>query len=393
MTEPRLLIDITQYASWPATTGVQRTLLHFASRCGRNGGDARYGILHNRRYAVGRLETLSRVMRATFDLLGYDSASSNVRTALLDAAEMRIPQTRLMNVFDAYLLPEPTLLHESLDVARALTRDPRPVPFFIYFDALPLTHPLNVGLRADTELAITRYHRILRDAANIAFISQHARETFEKRVARTPVDGGVVLHLGADGVEPHAGRSRPSRVPRFTVVGTVEPRKRHRLIVDAFEQLWDAGREFELVVIGSRGSESPDLFARLLAEQRRGRLAWLERASDRVVAQMIGTSSAAIFVSEAEGYGLPAVEALALGCPIVASADLPSLEGIPPMGQIRLDPVTETTLSEALDKIADPDTNHRLRDALSELTLPTWAGCVRTMRGWINETLAAGTSL
>jgi glycosyltransferase involved in cell wall biosynthesis len=393
VTEPRLLIDITQYASWPATTGVQRTLLHIASLCRGHGGDARYGILHNGRYAVGPLETLSRVMRETFDSPSYDSASSNVRTALLDAAEMRIPQKRLMNLFDAYLLPEPTLLQENLDVARALTRDPRPVPFFVYFDALPLTHPRQVGLRADAELAITRYHRILRDAANIAFISRDARETFEKRVARKTVEGAVVLHLGADGVEPHAGRDRQSRAPRFTVVGTVEPRKRHQLIMDAFQQLWDAGREFELIVIGSRGSASPDLFARLLVEQRRGRLAWLERASDRVVAEMIGTSRAAIFVSEAEGYGLPAVEALALGCPIVASADLPSLQGIPPTGQIRLDPVNETTLSEALDEIADPDTNHRLRNALRELTLPTWADCVRSMRGWINETLTAGPSL
>ena len=176
------------------------------------------------------------------------------------------------------------------------------------------------------------------------------------------------------------------------MLGTVEPRKRQRLVLDAFERLWEAGRDYELVLIGSRGPEWPDLFARISALERVGRLRWFESASDRLVAEMISASTAVIFVPEAEGYGLPAVEALALGCPVVVSADVPSLEGISDAGQIRLNPVDVDSLTVAIDKAADPATNENLRHELRQLSLPTWAESVSALENWIDHTLKTAVS-
>ena len=164
------------------------------------------------------------------------------------------------------------------------------------------------------------------------------------------------------------------------------------MILDAFEQLWSAGRDIELVFLGSRGWANSRTISRISALQRQGRLTWIEHISDGAASATIASSSAAIFVPETEGYGLPAVEALALGCPVVASADLPSLHGLPKAGQLRLDPVTVQSLKVAVEQVSAHTTNHRLRCALRELQLPTWKECVSRLETWIGDTLVARTA-
>ena len=47
------------------------------------------------------------------------------------------------------------------------------------------------------------------------------------------------------------------------MVGTIEPRKGHRVAIDAFEQLWNEGLDVDLVVVGKSGWESKQLIDRL----------------------------------------------------------------------------------------------------------------------------------
>ena len=56
-------------------------------------------------------------------------------------------------------------------------------------------------------------------------------------------------------------------------------------------------------------------------------------------------SWATIYISEAEGFGLPPVESLWLGTPVVASAAIPSLEAIGPAGVHIVEPVNTIELS------------------------------------------------
>jgi glycosyltransferase involved in cell wall biosynthesis len=386
-----VLFDVTQYASFPATTGVQRTLFNIAKRWTGRHLTARYGVLNNSAFETGPIELLAYVLNEAFAGSHACRPPEPAKELLVHGADETVALSDLANRFDGYFLPEPTVVDGHLDLVERLAAGGDPASFFLFYDALSLTHPQHFPASGESELTITAYTRALSRARNIAFISEHSREMFEQRIAQRPSPAAIVLHLGADGMAAQAARPS-SATSRFTVLGTIEPRKRHRLVLEAFERLWATGSDYELVLVGTRGCESPDIFARLEAHERLGRLWWHERASDRMVAEMIATSTAVIFVPEAEGYGLPAVEALAAGCPVIVSDDIPSLEALPPLGQLRLGHVDAATIAAAVKNAADPRVNLQLRTDLTELSLPRWEDCVGQLERWIEAGLGGVSS-
>lgn len=380
----RLLVDVTQYVSWPATSGVQRVLWHLAEEWPAATIEASYGFIYGGRYVTGPISKLASVIASAFQSVSSGSATSSelVRDALSDAAVQIVGVSEMERCFGAYLLPEPTLREESLAVAARLQRSKRTVPFFVYYDALPLTHPHLFGPRSDGGLVVTRYHRILAGADNVAFISRAVRDGFQSRIARRKVPNGIITRPGADGLR-RIGEIAPAR-PTFATIGTLEPRKRHRLILEAFEQLWAAGRDYQLVLLGSAGAGQDELVHRLRAVPSTSRLRWIERPDDEVVAEELARASAMLFLSEGEGYGLPPLEALSVGCPVVVAAGLPALEDLPSGGQIRLNTVTVETLAAAVETLANAESNSAYRQAIVGISLPTWRQFAYDVGHWIS---------
>ena len=101
------------------------------------------------------------------------------------------------------------------------------------------------------------------------------------------------------------------------------------------------------------------------------------------VLDAISGSTALLFLSEAEGYGLPPMEALSVGCPIIASQDLPALEQIPANGQIRLEMMNQELVYAAVEQLADPILNARYRSEIEELELPTWQRFAADVERWV----------
>ena len=111
--------------------------------------------------------------------------------------------------------------------------------------------------------------------------------------------------------------------PSFLMVGTIEPRKGHALVLDAFERLWGDGVEATLVVVGRQGWMSDALVTRMRTHAYAGtRLIWLEQASDEYLERLYDAAHALVAASEAEGFGLPLVEAARRGLPVIAR-DIP----------------------------------------------------------------------
>jgi glycosyltransferase involved in cell wall biosynthesis len=107
--------------------------------------------------------------------------------------------------------------------------------------------------------------------------------------------------------------------PSFLMVGTLEPRKGHRQALDAFELLWTDGIDANLVIVGAKGWMMDDLVDRLCKHaERDSRLFWLKGISDEMLEKIYRTARALLVASEAEGFGLPLVEAAQYGLPIIA---------------------------------------------------------------------------
>ena len=112
-------------------------------------------------------------------------------------------------------------------------------------------------------------------------------------------------------------------LPSFLMVGTIEPRKGHAFVLEAFEQLWTEGLQACLVIVGRQGWMSDALTKRLRDHARAGsRLIWLEQVSDEYLEQIYDAVRALVAASEGEGFGLPLVEAGKRGLPVIAR-DMP----------------------------------------------------------------------
>lgn len=111
--------------------------------------------------------------------------------------------------------------------------------------------------------------------------------------------------------------------PTFLAVGTIEPRKAHLQILDAFEILWAQGLAANVVFVGKNGWMVESLIARIRSHDEFGkRLFWLEGISDQYLEKIYGASDCLIAASYGEGFGLPLIEAAQHKLPLLVR-DIP----------------------------------------------------------------------
>lgn len=104
------------------------------------------------------------------------------------------------------------------------------------------------------------------------------------------------------------------------MVGTLEPRKGYDQALAAFEQLWQQWENAPLlVIVGRPGWKTQALQEKLRCHPQAGqRLFWLEDVSDEYLAQLYDACSGVLVASRGEGFGLPLVEAVQHGKPVLA---------------------------------------------------------------------------
>jgi glycosyltransferase involved in cell wall biosynthesis len=107
------------------------------------------------------------------------------------------------------------------------------------------------------------------------------------------------------------------REPYVLAVGTIEPRKNHARLLDAFEAI---GREApQLVIAGAYGWSSEDALTRIRRGERDGWIFHLPDADDALIAALYGRALASVYVSAFEGFGLPVLEAMVAGVPVLTT--------------------------------------------------------------------------
>lgn len=197
-------------------------------------------------------------------------------------------------------------------------------------DTIPLDHPTfaSPGVPEAFEVKIAHIARYADCCICNSDVTRRAAERHLARHGRIPPM--CVAHLGITMPQPGDGalpRDIDPDRPRFVALGTIEPRKNHALLLDVWERIAQdraAGAAHpQLVIIGARGWRNTDVFARLDSSPLMGRdIHELGPADDATSAAVLQGADALLFPSLAEGFGLPALEAAALGTPVICS-DLP----------------------------------------------------------------------
>lgn len=203
---------------------------------------------------------------------------------------------------------------------RLRARGARPV--FMVHDLIPITHPeyCRTGERARHKV---RMLSMLQSGVGIIANSQSTLTSLRQFAARqsVPVPDAVVAPL-APGLPVNMIGPRPIAEQYFVVLGTIEPRKNHWLLLQLWRRLvekYGHGAP-KLVIIGQLGWEYEDV-TNLLERTifLRKFVVHLRRTADAEVLTYLHHAQALLFPSFAEGFGMPVAEALSIGVPVIAS--------------------------------------------------------------------------
>jgi len=169
--------------------------------------------------------------------------------------------------------------------------------------------------------------------------SQHSKVDMVTRFGVSS-DRVVVAYNGFDSQTFNAGAASPTerdellgrygiRRPYTLHVGRLEPRKNLARLVEACRLLNDRGLDFQLVLCGPQGPGSENLLAMIRRPEFEGRVICTGAVPDQDLAVLYQEASCCAMPSLYEGFGLPVLEAMASGCPVVSSnrSSLPEITG------------------------------------------------------------------
>ncbi|MDA8291985.1 MAG: glycosyltransferase family 1 protein [Actinomycetota bacterium] len=179
---------------------------------------------------------------------------------------------------------------------------------------------------------VAYFRRALRLAARRARVvvcvsertAERYRELFAPRVPVRVIPHGVDHHRFSP-LEPHRGADAEVldrlgvRPPYVLHTGTIQPRKDLVSLVAAFDGLAELDGELSLVLAGGRGWGTERLDGAISRSRSRGRIRLLGHVADSDVPALVRRAAVVAYPSLEEGFGLPALEALACGTPLVTT--------------------------------------------------------------------------
>jgi glycosyltransferase involved in cell wall biosynthesis len=196
-------------------------------------------------------------------------------------------------------------------------------------DLIPLTHP---------ELCLDNPDKFLRlittladESSSIHLISNYTSKVFTKILGNKYANKLHVAHQPLNFVPTptQAEEIKCKSAKKFEdfsnngegyiiQIGTIEPKKNHLLSIEVIRQLRNTHPNLRLLVVGKRGWLCGSICDQLSSSKDRG-IEWLGSLPRIVLKERLKNALAFIFPSIVEGWGLPPLEAMAMGIPAVVS--------------------------------------------------------------------------
>ena len=236
-------------------------------------------------------------------------------------------------------------------------------------------------------------------ADGFLFISASSHREFE-RILPGWLDGHgkpwTVTHLGQRASPPvslHTGNMGNTGDDYWLAVGTLEPRKNYETLLDALDLYWPRSpRPLPLCIAGGGGWKSDALKTHLARLEGEGRVRRLGYVPDDDLQRLYAGAQALVFPSWHEGFGLPVLEALGRGTPVICSdrASLPEVGGD---AAVYIDPASAESICQAMLALeADPARRARLRDAgRRQAARFSWEKTARATLDFYRRVLILGT--
>jgi glycosyltransferase involved in cell wall biosynthesis len=364
-------IDIEQFVTDPYGTGIQRVLHQLALNWPTDvpasfvvpfeGG---FGLLTPEE-ATGLLALPFAPRDPEIDLRDL------VNAYLAETVTVCVQLGDLLAVHDGWLLPEVSYLPSVLQRLEIFERC---LPTaMIGYDALPMTQPANYRFVPGTASWVSEYFRHLTRVDSVICISDYAADEITGRLRRDLRKTTIVAHPGGDhiAIRPPAAR-QPGAPVRFLRLGTLEARKQPVEILNGFREAIARGANAELVFIGKPSASDQAINDTIAAAIDEGLpVTWIKHADDALVYDELHRAD--VFLSFGiEGYGIPVLEAIRLGTPVLYDGIQPAGELMEGQGARRVATATSTEMAAMFAGLADFEMARHLVEELKPSAVPTW---------------------
>lgn len=364
MTSRRVGIDIEQFMRDPYATGIQRVLQYLAKEWPAS-IDASFVIpmpQTDDTFVLLEPAQAAELLSLPFEFTGD---RSHLKAAVDQWVTTQGTTTRnirqLHESFDAWLLPEVSYLPSVVSRFEDFRTHAR--ISMIGFDVLPMIEPANYRFPPGRAAWVSEYFRMLAVADAVACISDYSMRGIIDRLRRPATKTTFVAHPGGDHIPVREG-SPPQRTT-FIRVGTMEARKMPVEILEAFTRAVDEGLHADLVYVGTASASNQSINQAITAAIDAGYpVRWIQGATDQQVYDLIQRSSAFLSFG-VEGYGIPVLEAIRLGTPVIYSGEQPAAQLMDGRGATALASPEELVTAFTTD-IQD------LRSTMQPTQVPTW---------------------
>ena len=382
--EPReFLLDISRllWRAWRGAlpTGIDRVCLEYLAHFGSRS----LGVVQFK----GRTFVLSPADsdRLFSVLLGYERHSRLALAAAAPSAWARSrskPPRRNMT----YLNVGHTGLHDAALGEWLAQHGVRAV--YLIHDLIPITHP-QYCRAGEAEKHRERIERALRNAAGIIANSQATLDALNTFAAARslPLPPAVAIWIGTQRPLPHLKPRHLGR-PHFVAVGTIEGRKNHLLLLEAWRRIVAEMRSDApiLLIIGQRGWRAEEAVGVLDdLDDLNDHVFELGNCDDAQLTMLIAGARALLMPSFVEGFGLPVVEALQLGTPVIAT-DLPVYREVAGDLPIYLRPDDlDGWASVVRDFTSEGGVRLSQKQAAKDYRAPDWSSHFAAVEEWLHS--------
>ncbi len=209
----------------------------------------------------------------------------------------------------------------------------------------------------------------VRQADHIIFISRSALKDCTAMLGRPHGSTSVIPHGKSEAFRPQSPGENLDRLrekyhlaERFVLyIGTIEPRKNLPRLVEAFATVAAKDPAIQLVIAGKMGWMAEGLFATIERLHLASRIVFTGFVAEEDKPSLLSACTMFVYPSLYEGFGLPALEAIACGAPTITSntSSLPEVVGD---AALLIDPTDTEALAAAMEKLlSSPDLREELK--------------------------------
>ena len=368
---PVKIFDVTRLAArlleGKRPTGIDRVSLAYIAHF-RDGALAL--VRHGGRWLCISEKLSQRVFAALLDEVARPEWAIRMAVATAHARSPRVPSGALL--FNTG--------HSGLDKPgyRAVIERFGLKPVYFVHDLIPLSYP-EFCREGEASRHRMRLQTMLGTAGGLILNSQATANELRAyaHAAGVALPPFVIAPIGTVSL-PAPQPAFARQCPYFVMLGTIEPRKNHLMILNLWRQMIEAGLPNipDLVIIGQRGWECEqvlDLLER--SSTLKPKVIELSNCADLELSAWLHHARALLFPSFVEGYGMPLAEALGHGIPVIAS-NLPVFHEIAGDVPDYLNPLDGLGWRELLLDYAQPNSPARAAQMvrMQGYSAPSWDG-------------------